>query len=106
MRVHLAFSSSILYSTLVAKHDVPTRDEHGSGLQPVLAGLGLRQTAMGEEDRCLHVALLVAAFVEMLTKSVVSRATTATRAGCVQRGLGQNTPFSGRGSRNAAEDDP
>ena len=34
------------------------------------------------------------------------RATTATRAGCVQRGMGQTTPFSGRGSRNAAEDDP
>ena len=34
------------------------------------------------------------------------RATTATRAGCVQRGMGYQTPFSGRGSRNAAEDDP
>ena len=34
------------------------------------------------------------------------RATTATRAGCVQRGMGQTTPFSGPGSRNAAEDDP
>ena len=34
------------------------------------------------------------------------RATTATRAGCVHRGMGQTTPFSGRGSRNAAEDDP
>ena len=40
------------------------------------------------------------------TKSVVSRATAATRAGCVQRGLGQNKTFSGRGSRNAAKDDP
>jgi len=44
----------------------------------------------------------------MLTKSVTKRATTATRAGCVQRGMGQTqtTPVSGRGSRNAAEDDP
>jgi len=42
----------------------------------------------------------------MLTKSVGSRATTATRAGCVQCGLGQNTPFSGCSSRDAAEDDP
>jgi len=52
------------------------------------------------------VALPVAAFLEMLTKSVTMRATTATRAGCVQRGMGQTTPFSGCGSRNAAEDDP
>jgi len=34
------------------------------------------------------------------------RATTATHAGCVQCGMGQATPFSGRGSCNAAEDDP
>ena len=34
------------------------------------------------------------------------RATTASCAGCVQRGMGQTTPFSGSGSRNAAEDDP
>ena len=33
-------------------------------------------------------------------------ATTATRTGCVQRGMGQTTPFSGRGSRNASEYDP
>jgi len=46
----------------------------------------------------------VAAFLEMLTKSAVTRATTATRAGCVQHGLCHITPFSGRGSRNAAED--
>jgi len=42
----------------------------------------------------------------MLTKSFIMRATTATRARCVQRGMGQTTSFSGRGSRNAAEDDP
>jgi len=54
------------------------------------------------EDRCLHVALPVATFLEMLTKSVTMRATTATRAGCVQHGMGQAMPFSG----NAAEDDP
>jgi len=42
----------------------------------------------------------------MLTKSVDSWATTATHAGCVQRSLGHNTPFSGRGSKNAVEDDP
>ena len=52
------------------------------------------------------MALLVAAFPEMLTISVIMRATTATRAGYVLRGMGQTTPFSGRGSRNAAEDDP
>ena len=46
-----------------------------------------------------------AEFPEMLTKSVTTRATTATRAGCVQRGVGQTTPFSGCGSRNAAEDE-
>ena len=60
----------------------------------------------GEEDKCLHVALPFAAFLEMLTKYVTMGATTATRAGCVQRGMGQTTPFSGHGSRNAAEDDP
>jgi len=69
-----------------------------------------------EEDRCLHVALPVAAFPEMLTKyvtisemltkSVTMRATTATHAGCVQRVMGQTMPFSGRDSKNAAEDDP
>ena len=32
------------------------------------------------------------------------RATTATRAGCVQRGVGHIMPFSGRGTSNAAED--
>jgi len=57
----------------------------------------------GEEDKCLHVALPVAAFLEMLTKSVDLRATAATRTGCVQHGVGHQTPFSGRGSRNAAE---
>jgi len=59
----------------------------------------------GENDRCLHVALAVAAFIEMLSKTVASKATTATRAGCVQRGLGGNTPFSRRCSRAAAGDD-
>jgi len=48
---------------------------------------------------------LVAVFLEMLTKSVTMRATTATRAGCVQRGMGQTKPFPGSGSRNAAEED-
>ena len=62
--------------------------------------------AIGEEDICLHVTLPVAAFLEMLTKSVTKRTTTATRPRCVQRGMGQTTPFSGRVSRNAAEDDP
>jgi len=62
----------------------------------------LLNTPTGEGDRCLHVALPVAAFPEMLTKSVITRATTATRAGCVQRGMSQATPFSGRGS-SAAE---
>jgi len=57
-----------------------------------------------EEDRCLHVTLPVAAFLEMLTKSVNWRAAAATRTGCVRHGVGHQTPFSGRGSRNAAED--
>jgi len=48
----------------------------------------------GEEDRCLHVALPIAAFIEMLTKYVALRATTTTCTGCVQCGQGRNTPFS------------
>jgi len=60
--------------------------------------------ASGEEDRCLHVALPVVAFLEMLTKSVNFRATAATRTGCVRHGVGHQTPFSGRGSRKTAED--
>jgi len=54
----------------------------------------------------LSRGLPVAAFLEMLTKSVTMRTTTATRVGCVQGGMGQTTPFSGHGSRNATEDDP
>ena len=50
------------------------------------------------------MALHVAAFLEMFTKSVNLRATAATRTGCVRHGVGHQTPFSGRGSRNAAED--
>ena len=50
--------------------------------------------------------LKLSAFLEMLTKSVTIRATTATRSGCVQHGLNQKKPVSGRRSRNAAEDDP
>jgi len=61
--------------------------------------------SVGEEDGCLRVALPVAAFLEMHIKSVTSRATTATRAGCVHRGLGHHRPYSGRGSRNTADDD-
>ena len=49
------------------------------------------------------MALPVAAFLEMLTKSVNLRATAATRIGCVRHGVGHQTPFSGRGSRNAAD---
>jgi len=40
----------------------------------------------------------------MLTKSVNLRATAATRTGCVRHGVGHQTLFSPRGSRNAAED--
>jgi len=40
----------------------------------------------------------------MSTKPVNTRATTATRAGCVRHGVGRKTSFSGRDSRNAAED--
>ena len=42
----------------------------------------------GEEDKCLHKALPVAAFLEILTKSVNLRATAATRTGCVRLGMG------------------
>ena len=52
----------------------------------------------------VRLALPVAAFLEMLTKSVNLRATAATRTGCVRSGVGHQTPFSGRGSRNAVED--
>jgi len=50
------------------------------------------------------LALPVAAFLEMLIKSVVSRATTATRAGCIQHGLGDVTAGARCGSSDAAED--
>jgi len=49
---------------------------------------------IGEDGRCLHVALpvrLTTTLPEMSTKSVIMRATTATRAGCVQRGLDRET---------------
>ena len=49
--------------------------------------------------------LLVAAFIEMLTKPVDTRATTAICGGCVRRGLGWKMPFSWRGSIAAVEDD-
>jgi len=41
--------------------------------------------------------------LQMSTKSVTTGATTVTRTGCVRHGVGQKTPFSGRGSRNSAE---
>jgi len=50
------------------------------------------------------MALPVAEFLEMLTKSDNLRATAATRTGCVRHGVSHQTPFSGPGSRNAAED--
>ena len=40
----------------------------------------------------------------LLNKPFSIRATTATRTGCARHGAGHKTPFSGRGSRNAAED--
>jgi len=40
----------------------------------------------------------------MSTKPVNTEATTATRAGHVRHAVGHKVPFSGRGSRNAAED--
>ena len=43
--------------------------------------------------------------LQMSTKSVNTRASTATRTGCVRHGVGHKTPFSGRGSKNDAEDD-
>ena len=42
--------------------------------------------------------------LEMWTKPVNMRATTATRTGCARHRVGHKTPFSGCGSRNAAED--
>jgi len=62
--------------------------------------------AYREEDRCLHAALPVAAFLEILTKSFKLRATAATHTGCVRHGVGHQTPFSGCGCKNAAEDNP
>jgi len=59
----------------------------------------------GEDDRCLQVTLPLTGLLEMSTKHVTARATTATRAGCVQRGLGKETPSSKRDRRDAAEDD-
>jgi len=46
------------------------------------------------------------ALLEISTKPVITRATTATRAGWVQHGLGRETPGVRRGSRDAVEDDP
>ena len=43
-----------------------------------------------KEDVCLQVAFPVAAFLEMLTKSVNLRATAATRTGCVRHGVGSS----------------
>ena len=71
---------------------------------PKMFDMYLLPRRRGEEDRFLQVALPVAAFLEMLTKSVNLRATAATRTGCVRHGVGHQTPFSGRGCRNAAED--
>jgi len=48
----------------------------------------------------------VAKFLEMLTKSINLRAIAANRTGCVRHGVGHQTPFSGRGSRNAPENLP
>jgi len=43
--------------------------------------------------------------LEMSTKPVnILRATTVTRVGSVWHGLGHKAPFSGHGSKNAAED--
>jgi len=52
------------------------------------------------------VALPVGYLLQLSTKPVTTRATTATRTGCVRRGLGDDMSFSVRGSRNAADDDP
>jgi len=43
--------------------------------------------------------------LQLSTKPVTVRATTATRAGCVWREMGHDMPFSGRGRRNGADDD-
>jgi len=52
------------------------------------------------------VALLYDICYKMSPKPVNTRATTATLAGCVRHGVGHKTPFSWRGNRNAAKDDP
>jgi len=51
------------------------------------------------------VPLPVTTLLEMSTKPVTTRATTATRTGCVQRGLDKETPGARHGNRNAAKDD-
>jgi len=76
----------------------------GEGVEQPIDCLIVQNRQAGQEDTCLHVALPVAAFLEMLTTSFTARAITSTCAGCVRRGMGHNVPFSGRGSRNAAED--
>jgi len=55
-----------------------------------------------EDERCLQVALPVAAFLQMCTKPVTTRATIATHAGCVWHGL--STPFLRHSSVPAAKD--
>jgi len=61
--------------------------------------------SIGEDDWCHQVALLVAAFIAMLTKVVATRATTATRAGCFPHWVGRETPCLRGGSSPAAEDE-
>jgi len=66
--------------------------------------------ACREDESCLQVALSIAAFLEMLTKPDAKRATTATQAGCVQRGLGWNMlvgkcPLQGETASFSTEDD-
>jgi len=68
--------------------------------------LCLQFSSIGEDDRCLYTALPVRHSLQMSTQTVTTRATTATCTGCVRRGMSHKTPFSGRGSRNDAKDDP
>jgi len=62
------------------------------------------QCSVGRNDRCLHVALLVAAFLQMLAERLAAKATTATCARLFGAGLGCD--FEGEaGSLLPAEDD-
>ena len=61
---------------------------------------------IGEEDRCLHVALHAASFPENAYQICHHENNHWYSRWMCSAWVGQTTPFSRRGSRNAAEDDP